>query len=174
MTSDNRNSTDRGATSGSTEVHSPQEHLRPLNEYLTDVSDNDREYCVMRCTLPAGAVVPMQSHADRETFYVLSGTVNALRGDRWETLGPGDVLDVQDGIKHAWRNVSQASAMMICVTTMRMGRFLQQISVAAGSASPEESVQRFHRLVQEHGYWLASPEENAAVGLDVSWTTVRN
>src|SRR5215831_11563762 len=104
------------------EVYSPQEDVRPGNEFLTDVSD-DEEYCVMRCTLPAGAVVPMHSHADRETFYVLSGTMNALRGDRWETLGPGDVLDVRDGIKHAWKNASQAPAMMICVTTMRMGRF---------------------------------------------------
>ncbi len=35
--------------------------------------------------------------------------------------------------------------------------------------SPEEQAQRFLTLVQANGYWLASPEENAAVGLEVNW-----
>jgi quercetin dioxygenase-like cupin family protein len=155
-------------------VFSPQQDLRPVNEYLTQVSSNDEDYCVMRCTLPAGAVVPMHSHADRETFYVISGKLDALREDRWVQLGPGDVIDVRDGIKHAWRNPSHAAAEMICVTTTRMARFLQDISVSAGGSSPEEDAQRFLRLVRAHGYWLASPEENAAVGLDVNWNGPRH
>ena len=149
------------------EVFSPQHDVRPMNEYLTQISGDDEDYCVMRCTLPAGAVVPMHSHADRETFYVLSGKLDSLTEDRWQEIGPGDVVDVRDGVKHAWRNASQSAASMICVTTTRMARFLQEIS-AAGS-SPEAQAQRFFELVRAHGYWLASPEENAAAGLDVSW-----
>jgi len=38
--------------------------------------------------LPRGVVVPMHSHADRETFYVISGNPDAFRGDHWETLSP--------------------------------------------------------------------------------------
>jgi hypothetical protein len=63
---------------------------------------------------------------------------------------------------------------MICVTTMKMARFLEEISIPTGNLSPEESAQRFLRLVQANGYWLASPEENAAVGLDVSWNEPRD
>jgi quercetin dioxygenase-like cupin family protein len=156
------------------ELFSPQEHLRPMNERLTEVSDDEGDFCVIRCILPAGAVVPMHSHADRETFYLLSGKLDALRGDRWEELRPGDVFDVRDGTKHAWRNSSQAAASMTCVTTMKMARFLEEISIPTGNLSPEESARRFLRLVQANGYWPASPEENAAVGLDVSWNEPRD
>jgi quercetin dioxygenase-like cupin family protein len=169
--SDNPNLNNRrsASTTAAREVFSPQKDLHPMNEYLTEVSSNEGDYCLMRCTLPAGAVVPMHSHADRETFYVVFGKLDALRGDRWEKLGAGDVFDVRDGTKHAWRNSSQAPASMICVTTTRMARFLQEISFTPGS-SPEEHAQRFLKLVHANGYWLASPEENAAVGLEVSWS----
>ena len=125
--SDDLNLNDRCSTSATNakEVFSPQNHLRPMNEYLTEVSNNEGDYCVIRCSLPAGAVVPMHSHADRETFYVVSGNLDALNGDRWEKLGPGNVFDVRDGAQHAWRNSSQLAASMICVTTTRLARFLK-------------------------------------------------
>jgi quercetin dioxygenase-like cupin family protein len=174
--SGNLNLSDRRSTSATeiVEVYSPQEDLRPGNEFLTDVSTGDEEYCVIRCTLPAGAVVPMHSHADRETFYVLSGTVDALRGDQWQQLEPGDVFDVRYGTRHAWRNSSQAPASMICVTTTRLARFLREVSVPVDGAFPEEPARRFLRLVRDHGYWLANQQENAAVGLDVSWEDLRD
>ena len=119
--SDNLNLNDRCSANAinAQEVFSPQNYLRPMNEYLTEVSNNEGDYCVLRCSLPAGAVVPMHSHSDRETFYVVSGNLDALNGDRWEKLGPGDVFDVRDGAKHAWRNSSQLAASMICVTTTK-------------------------------------------------------
>lgn len=160
------------SAANASEVFSPQKHRRPTNEYLTDLSGNAEDYCLIRCTLPAGVAVPMHSHADRETFYVVSGRVDALSEGRWQQLGPGDVFDVRDAARHAWRNSSQADASMICATTIRMARFLQDISAADGS--PEEQAQRFRGLVKAHGYWLASPEENAAVGLDVNWSGLRD
>jgi quercetin dioxygenase-like cupin family protein len=173
--SGNLNLSDRRTTSATevVEVYSPQEDVRPGNEFLTDVSD-DEEYCVMRCTLPAGAVVPMHSHADRETFYVLSGTLDVLRGDRWQQLGPGDIFDVRNGARHAWRNSSQAAASMICVTTTKMARFLRAISIPVDGELPEEPARRFLNLVREHGYWLANQQENAAAGLDVCWEDTRD
>jgi quercetin dioxygenase-like cupin family protein len=151
------------------QVFSPQQNLRPGNRYLTEVTDGDGDYCVVLCALPAGAVVPMHSHADRETFYVVSGNPDVFHGDRWQTLGPGDVIDAQDGVRHAWKNASAAACSMLCVTTMRMGRFLRDVAVEGGSADPRADAQRFLRLVREHGYWLASPEQNAAIGLEVHW-----
>jgi quercetin dioxygenase-like cupin family protein len=152
------------------EIFSPQQDLRPSNQYLTEVTDGDGDYCVMRCSLPRGAVVPMHSHADRETFYVISGNLDVFRGDHWEKLRPGEVIDVQDGIRHAWRNSSETAATMVCVTTMRMARFLRDVADDGGSADPLAGAQRFLRLVQEHGYWLASPEQNAAIGLDINYS----
>jgi quercetin dioxygenase-like cupin family protein len=152
------------------EIFSPDKDRRPTNVYLTKISENDADYCLILATLPPGTVVPMHSHADRETFYVLSGNIEGLRVNQWEKLGPGDVFDVSDGAKHAWRNSSQASASMLCVTTTRMARFLRDISVSDGdNATQDAQAQRFLELVRAHGYWLASPEENAAVGLTVNW-----
>lgn len=90
-----------------------------------------------------------------------------MREDRWEQLEPGDVFDVRDGAKHAWRNSSQVAASMICVTTM--ARFLHEISISVAGSSPEEQAQQFRKLVHANGYWLASAEENAEVGLNVNW-----
>jgi quercetin dioxygenase-like cupin family protein len=172
--SDNLDPNRSTRATGAREVFSPEGYQRPVNENLTDVSGGEGDYCVLRCTLPAGAVVPMHSHADRETFYVLSGTLDALTEGRWVELNAGDIIDVKDGARHAWRNSSQAAASMLCVTTTKLARFLQAISGLAEGASPEEHAQRFFKLVREHGYWLASPEENAAVGLDANWSRPRD
>jgi quercetin dioxygenase-like cupin family protein len=165
-TPSSRQPTDKSATY---EIFSPQQDLRPGNRYLTELTNDDGDYCLILCTLPPGVVVPMHSHADRETFYVLSGNPDAFKGDHWGTLGPGDVFDARDGIRHAWRNSPGATASMLCVTTMRMAHFLRDVAVDDGSADPLAHVQRFLRLVQKHGYWLASPEENAAIGLSIGW-----
>jgi quercetin dioxygenase-like cupin family protein len=50
------------------------EVLGPTIEFLTPLEDEDGAPCVMRGTVPPGAVVPLHSHADPETFVVLSGT----------------------------------------------------------------------------------------------------
>jgi quercetin dioxygenase-like cupin family protein len=137
---------------------------RPQNKYLTELTGDDDDFCTILCTLPSGGFVPIHSHADRETFYIISGEIEGLNVSRWQTLRAGDVFDVRDGLKHAWRNLSGKEAVMLCVTTNRIGRFLQEVSRPAGDA---EVVQRFIRLCDEHGYWLGSPDDNAAVGLSV-------
>jgi uncharacterized RmlC-like cupin family protein len=133
------------------------------------LSDADGEYCLIRSDFPAGAVVPIHSHADRETFYVLTGKVQALWEDHWDTLVEGDVLDVPGGVKHALRNISGAPASLLLATTMRMGRFLRDISRPAGTAprgapTPQER-ERFLEIARAYGYWIGSPADNAAVGI---------
>jgi quercetin dioxygenase-like cupin family protein len=88
----------------------------------------------------------MHSHPDRETFYVITGHPDAFSSDHWKTLGPGDVIDARDGIKHAWRNSSETAASMLCVTTMRMARFPRDVAVDVGSADSSAAAQRFLRL----------------------------
>ncbi len=64
---------------------------------------------------------------------------------------------------------------MLCVTTTKMAKFLQDVSTPSGDTlSPDEQAQRFFDLVLSHGYWLASPEENAAVGLGINWNGTHN
>jgi quercetin dioxygenase-like cupin family protein len=168
---DKRTSSNAAKTKTDThEVYSPQNIARPGIQYLTEITDGDEDYCVMLLTFPPGAVVPLHSHADRETFYIISGNSELFRGDRWETLGPGETADVQDGIRHAWRNLAESTTTALCVTTMRMARFLRDISADDGSSDPSMRDRRFQSLVQKNGYWLANPQESAAIGLDVNWS----
>ena len=116
----------------------------------------------MRGTVPAGGVVPLHAYADPETFLMEAGELEALvdstEGVRWVPVGPGDVFHIPGGARHAWRNPSDASAAMIIVSTVRIGRFFREV---ATRATPEHFVETAAR----YGYWNATPEENAAAGL---------
>lgn len=141
----------------------------PLVQFLTGVSDSNEDYCLMRGTVPAGVVVPLHSHAERETFYVLEGEIQALWEDHWITLGAGDVFDVPGDLKHGWRNVSCASVSLLFVVPMRLGRFFRAIgrpvTMTSQSAPGPEDFQRLLEIAHAYGYWLGSPADNAAAGL---------
>jgi uncharacterized RmlC-like cupin family protein len=92
-------------------VASPNETLDLFGhqiQHLTALSDADGGYCLVGSNFPAGAVVPIHSHAERETFYILAGEPQALWEDHWSTLVTGDVLDVPGGIKHVAKRIGRA------------------------------------------------------------------
>jgi quercetin dioxygenase-like cupin family protein len=143
--------------------------LGPRIQFLTALSDNDNDYCLIRGTVPAGVVVPLHCHAEREAFYIAEGEIQGLWEDRWITLGLGDVFDVPGGLKHGWRNVSGASASLLLVMPMRLGRFFRDIgrpvaSIKPGAPKPAD-LQRLVEVSHAYGYWLGAPEDNAAVGI---------
>jgi quercetin dioxygenase-like cupin family protein len=143
--------------------------LGPRIQFLTALSDRDEDYCLISGVVPAGVVVPVHSHAERESFYVLEGEIEGLWEDRWIALGPGDVFDVPVRLKHAWRNISDASASVLVTAPMRLGRFLRDLgrpihTVKRGAPSPAD-LQRFAEIAQAYGCWLGSPADNEAVGI---------
>jgi mannose-6-phosphate isomerase-like protein (cupin superfamily) len=151
-------------------VYSAQcKELPPGNRYLTSLSLPAEDYCLLIGEIPAGAIVPLHSHFDRETFYVLSGEMNFYDGASWQVLHQGEFADVFSNTRHAWHNASGSSASLLIVTTVRMGVFLQQISSAVSTQAVGTERDRFFKLVQEYGYWLASPEDNGAIGLATNW-----
>jgi quercetin dioxygenase-like cupin family protein len=145
--------------------------LGPTVQYLT--SPEAGEPCVMRGTIPPGVVVPLHSHADPETFLMVSGRAEglALSGEdvRWVPVGPGDVFHVPGNAKHAWRNPSHEPAVAIIVSTPKMGRFFRELAAAAGPRPEwppsQETLHAFLDLADRYGCWNATPEENAAVGI---------
>jgi quercetin dioxygenase-like cupin family protein len=46
--------------------------LGPTIQHLTSLSGDDQGYCVLRWQIPPGVVVPLHSHPDRETFYIVA------------------------------------------------------------------------------------------------------
>jgi mannose-6-phosphate isomerase-like protein (cupin superfamily) len=150
--------------------------LGPAIQFLTPSEDAGIAPCVMRGTVPPGSCVPLHSHADPETFIIVSGELEALtkpaEGYRWTGLKAGDILHVPGGAKHAWRNTSPKPAVAIVVTTPKLGRFLLEISEAMipgrpPSAPSAERIRYFNETAERYGYWNATAEENAEVGLSV-------
>jgi quercetin dioxygenase-like cupin family protein len=125
-------------------------------EFLTPVEDGVP--CVMRGTIPAGGVVPLHSHADPETFVMLEGEMEGYSEDGWLSIGAGDSHHIPGHVRHAWRNPADVPAVSCLVSTATIGLFFREVA-----ASPEE----FLAISDRNGYWNATPEENAAIGLTV-------
>lgn len=155
--------------------------LGPTVRFLTaDRGDDDMgddAPSVMRGTILPGGTVPLHRHADPETYLPSSGEVEALvesvEGLHWIRVGPGDIFHVPGNAKHAFRNTSNQPAVMIIVSTVRIARFFREIGTRADASSPatsrlsEAAARHFLETSARYGYWNASPEENAAVGIDV-------
>lgn len=147
--------------------------LGPTIQFLTDPTD-DRSPCIMRGTIPPGVSVPLHSHADPETFFVLSGELEGLShsGDAhtWIAMKAGDVFHVPRDAKHAFRNLGREPAVMFIVSTSKIGRFFQEVGVPVREGLPSlppstAEIQRFLDTAAKYGYWNATPEENANVGI---------
>jgi len=148
--------------------------LGPTIEFLTSPSEDGAGYCVMRGTIPPGVSVPLHSHPDAESFFVVSGRAQALsqRGDRYEWLDvkPGDFIHIPSGAKHAHRNVSNEPVVELITTTPKLGRFFQEVGRAITHGAPlppptREQLQRFEEVAARYHYWMGSPAENAALGI---------
>jgi quercetin dioxygenase-like cupin family protein len=141
----------------------------PTFQLVTSLSDDNEEYCVLKGNVAPGVVVPVHSHADRETFYILSGELQALKEDYWQTLEAGDVFDVPSGTKHAFRNMSAKSVSLLIVTTMAMARFFRQVGRPIADVPPappsHEALRRFAQASLAEGHWLGSAADNAAIGI---------
>jgi quercetin dioxygenase-like cupin family protein len=152
------------------------EVLGPTIEFLTAPETDDASACIMRGTVPSGVFIPLHSHADPETFILASGELDALTysdtGFEWVRLKEADVFHVPADARHAFRNVSPASATMIIVSTARMGRFFREIGapiIPGAQPGPlPEQIRHFLQIAERYGYWNATPEQNAEVGLSLA------
>jgi oxalate decarboxylase/phosphoglucose isomerase-like protein (cupin superfamily) len=81
-----------------------------------------------------------------------TGEIRGLtfRGEafEWIEIASGDVFHVPGGAKHAFRNDGADDAVMLIVSTAKIGR-----------------IQRFLETSARYGYWNATPEENARIGI---------
>jgi hypothetical protein len=92
--------------------------------------------------------------------------------ERQHLAGPGDFIEVPSSAKHGFRNGSQHPVIQLITTTSKLGRFLQEVGrpvvqgERVGPPSPDE-IQRFVKTAERYGYWLATPEENASLGISL-------
>jgi quercetin dioxygenase-like cupin family protein len=145
-----------------------------LFEILASPEEVGDGICLIRGTVPPGVAVPLHSHSDLEVFYVLEGSMEVFQSKEgvsgWTTLGAGAVVAVPGNVKHALRNTSSLPATLVLVTTSRMYEFFGEVSKPfdpnqrPAPPTPEE-IKKFSATVARYGYWMGSPEENAAIGI---------
>ena len=162
------------ATGLATERVGATDHFGPTIEYLTSLEDEHTDLCMLRGTVPPGVSVPLHAHADIEDFLILSGSMEGLRyngrGYTWVVAQTGDYVHVPGSARHAWRNRSSEPAVSLIITSRRMGRFFQETGRPLSEASrppTSEELARFAAASASYGHWLATPEENAAVGIEI-------
>ncbi|WP_059042962.1 cupin domain-containing protein [Paenibacillus rubinfantis] len=140
----------------------------PRIQHLTTLME-DEGYCLMRAEFGPGVFVPLHSHEDRETFYVLSGELEAWSDGSWTSIRAGEIFDVPANTKHSIKNGSNESTFVIAVSTVRMGEFFKKVGRPAQSVKPgppePADLQNFRTVAAQYGFWLGSPEDNAAIGI---------
>lgn len=142
-------------------------------ELLTPPAAADELPSLLRATIPGGGVVALHSHADPETFVIVAGELEGLTryadGSAWVPLHAGDIFHVPGDVPHAWRNRSTEPATALVLTTTRRARFFCDIAEPASRTDgPDPEVSATGPdVARRYGYWNATPEENAAIGLRV-------
>ena len=146
--------------------------LGPTVEFLTSPAAAHDDFCVMRGVIPPGVAVPLHSHDATEVFFVLSGTKQVLTlgsgPAEWVDVGAGDYVHVPRGTHHAHRNVSGEPLIELVITTARLGNWFDEVGTPdTGTRRPPapDVLAHFLAVSRKFGYWLGSPEENAAVGI---------
>jgi quercetin dioxygenase-like cupin family protein len=148
----------------------------PTVEFLTSPHDAGIDFCVLKGVIPPGVSVPLHSHPDTEDFLVISGEVQALRqsaqGYEWIEAKAGDYLHVPGGTRHGWRNVSSEPLVAFIITNRILAQFFQEAGRPIAATHKPETIEdlapllaRFEAVSVKYGYWNATPEENAAVGI---------
>ena len=145
-----------------------------LFEILASPEEVGHGICLIRGTMPPGVAVPLHSHPDLELFYLLEGSVEVFQSaegaSRWTTIGVGAVVTVPANVNHALRNASALPAIMVVGTTAKLYAFFGAVNKPfdpnrrPAPPTPDE-MRAFFGTVAKYGYWMASPEENAAIGI---------
>jgi quercetin dioxygenase-like cupin family protein len=132
-------------------------------------SAEESAYWVMKGALPAQVSVPLHSHGDEESFYLISGEAQFLApttcGLQWKSLRRGDFVHIPSDVKHAWRNLSTNPVEVLVVTTPKLGRYLWEIGQFVSIAGTDGLLNKLMSLSDSYGYWMGSPQENADVGI---------
>ena len=145
-------------------------------QFLSTPEQNRANLSVMLGGIPARAVVPLHSHADPEIFYLLQGSLEVFQDDgtysAWQIAKPGDVMAIAGGVKHALRNPEEIPVSAILVTQEQLCRFFlelgERLEPGASALLPSpEVMQQFFQVAARYGYWIGSPSENAAIGINI-------
>jgi quercetin dioxygenase-like cupin family protein len=144
-------------------------------QFLVAPEQASGKISLYRGTLSPGIVVPLHSHPEPEVFYILEGGLEVYQESGaqqgWSTSRAGDVLAIPADMKHALRNTSSSPTTTVLVTQEQLYAFFREIAKPlkgqpSALPSPEE-MQHLFVAASKYSYWMGSPEENAAIGINL-------
>jgi quercetin dioxygenase-like cupin family protein len=150
--------------------------LGVLLQFLTTPEQINDQICVMRATVLSGVEIPLHSHADLEIFYVLNGSIEVFQAEGqsagWQTVTAGEVVSIPGNVRHALRNTSPSPITSITVSKQELYSFFRELARPFDPNRPPapptpEEMQQLFRVAEKYEYWLASPDENAAIGISL-------
>lgn len=129
---------------------------------------------VVIAVLPPCVFVPLHSHRGAELFFTMDGELEAYAGDEnggeWRTVGAGELVVIPGAVRHAWNNRSNTPARVLSFAGNSIFEIIKKLAVPVDQvqavAPPMAAfLQELQEIESKSGTWLATPEENAAVGL---------
>ena len=150
--------------------------LGVLLQFLSTPEQINDQISVMRGTVLSGVQIPLHSHADPEIFYVLNGSIEVFQAEGpyagWQTMNVGEVVSIPGNVRHALRNTSHSSMTSITVSKQELYNFFRELAQPFDPNRPPapptpEEMQQLFSVAEKYEYWLASPHENAAIGLSL-------
>jgi len=166
-TSETKTSTNRGGEEQTFIV------LGVLLQLLSTPEQTNDQISVMRGTVPSGVVIPLHRHADPEIFYVLNGSLEVFQAEGWQTVTAGEVVSIPGNVRHAVRNTSPSPITLITVSKQELYSFFRELARPFDPNRPPapptpEEMQQLFNVAEKYEYWLASRDENAAIGISLS------
>jgi quercetin dioxygenase-like cupin family protein len=166
-TSETKTGTNRGAEEQTFIV------LGVLLQFLSTPEQINDQISVMRGTVPSGVVIPLHSHADPEIFYVLNGSLEVFQAEGWQTVTAAEVVSIPGNVRHAVRNTSPSPITLITVSKQELYSFFRELARPFDPNRPPapptpEEMQQLFNVAEKYEYWLASRDENAAIGISLS------
>jgi quercetin dioxygenase-like cupin family protein len=150
--------------------------LGVLLQFLSTPEQINDQITVMRGTVPSEVVIPLHSHADPEILYVLNGSLEVFQAEGpsagWKTANAAEVVSIPGNVRHALRNTSPGPVTSIIVIKQELYSFFRDLARPFDPNRPPapptpEEIQEFFSVAEKYDYWLASPDENAAIGVSL-------
>ena len=139
-------------------------------DVLARLGTDDEDLVLLRCAIHPGRFLPLHGTTGPQCLIVIDGMLDIYRAESgWTEARAEEAVNVAASVRHAVRNTGSIPSYVLIVTTARMVRFLAAIGAPATGPEPPpprpEEHAAFSDRGSKYGLWIASRDENIAIGI---------